>query len=91
MSCSTASAASPTRMGRVDRSAAPTMYAQRNFDWTNLLPLNLLQDIPLKRFEVVELGPTLFDPPKAGEALPPGTPSSIPGTTSGSQGATVTP
>lgn len=72
----------------VDRSAAPTMYAQRNFDWTGLLPLNLLQDIPLSRFEVVALDEILFDPPKAGEeqvGLPLGTPSSIPGSASGTQ------
>ena len=40
----------------VDRSAAPTMYAQRNADWNKILPLNLLQDIPLSRFDVMELG-----------------------------------
>ncbi len=39
----------------VDRSAAPTMYAQRNVDWRGILPLNLLQDIGLEKFEVIEL------------------------------------
>ena len=73
----------------VDRSAAPTMYAQRNADWNQVLPLNLLQDIPLSRFDVVDLGQVYFDPPRAGdEPLPTGAPESIPGTSSGSQGTT---
>ncbi len=73
----------------VDRSAAPTMYAQRNADWNQVLPLNLLQDIPLSRFDVVELGPIHYDPPRAGEEpLPTGAPESIPGTSGGSQGIT---
>ncbi|MEZ5154738.1 MAG: hypothetical protein R2718_01380 [Solirubrobacterales bacterium] len=74
----------------VDRSAAPTMYAQRNADWRGILPLNLLQDIPLKRFDVIDLGRTYLDPPKAGEqpALPPGTPGSVPSSTGGSVPAT---
>ncbi|MFN8152042.1 MAG: hypothetical protein U0R24_13075 [Solirubrobacterales bacterium] len=82
----------------VDRSAAPTMYAQRNADWTDVLPLNLLQDIPLSKFDVVDLPKIHFDPPREGEEpLPDGTPESIPGTSSGSQGSdfgetgTVTP
>ena len=41
----------------VDRSAAPTMYAQRNADWKGVLPLNLLQDIPLPRFDVIDARP----------------------------------
>ena len=75
----------------VDRSAAPTMYAQRNADWRGTLPLNLLQDIPLKRFDVVQLGRTYLDPPKSGEqpALPPGTPGSVPTTTGGATGTTA--
>ncbi|MFN8112983.1 MAG: hypothetical protein U0R51_07265 [Solirubrobacterales bacterium] len=75
----------------VDRSAAPTMYAQRNADWRGILPLNLLQDIPLKRFDVVDLGRTYLDPPKAGEepALPPGTPGSVPSTTGGTASSTA--
>ena len=73
----------------VDRSAAPTLYAQRNADWMNILPLNLLQDIPLTRFDVVDLGKIFFDPPRSGEdELPGGTPGSIPSGASGSQGAT---
>ncbi len=73
----------------VDRSAAPTMYAQRNANWTKILPLNLLQDIGLSRFDVVrQSGPVLFDPPKVGgatttTALPAGTPGSIPAGGSG--------
>lgn len=73
----------------VDRSAAPTMYAQRNADWNQVLPLNLLQDIPLSRFDVVDLGQTYFDPPRAGDQpLPTSAPESIPETSGGSQGAT---
>ena len=77
----------------VDRSAAPTLYAQRNYDWTGLLPLNLLQDIPLEQFDVVQLDEVLLDPPRAGAGtapLPAGTPPSIPGAAGGSE-AVVTP
>ena len=72
----------------VDRSAAPTLYAQRNANWGGILPLNLLQDIGLGQFEAVEAGPVFFDPPKAGEAsFTPGStgPASVPSTASGSQ------
>ena len=72
--------------------------AERNADWTDVLPLNLLQDIPLSKFDVVDLPKIHFDPPREGEEpLPTGTPESIPGTSSGSQGSdfgetgTVTP
>jgi hypothetical protein len=71
----------------VDRAAAPTLYAQRNANWTGILPLNLIQDIGLRRFEVVESGPILFDPPREGEPgfgeTPPQTPGSVPGGGSG--------
>ena len=43
------------------------MYAQRNANWAGILPLNLLQDIGLDRFEVVQTGPILLDPPATGE------------------------
>ncbi len=72
----------------VDRSAAPTLYAQRNADWRNTLPLNVLQDIHLKDFEVMRLGRILRDPPRAQpelapSGLPQDGPSSIPATGSG--------
>lgn len=51
----------------VDRSAAPTMYAQRNANWEGILPLNIIQDIRLSAFEVLQLGPIFQDPPPAGE------------------------
>jgi hypothetical protein len=76
----------------VDRSAAPTMYAQRNADWVDLLPLNLLQDIPLTRFDVVDLDRVYLDPPRGGEdaALPEDAPASVPGGGSGTESATDT-
>ncbi|MGI8460439.1 MAG: hypothetical protein ACR2OC_02210 [Solirubrobacterales bacterium] len=46
----------------VDRSASPTLYAQRNARWRKILPLNLIQDLTLDNFEVLELPPTLNDP-----------------------------
>ncbi len=72
----------------VDRSAAPTMYAQRNADWRGILPLNLVQDIKLSRFHVLDLGRSYLDPPKSGEApvVPAGTPGSVPSTAGGTQG-----
>ena len=76
----------------VDRSAAPTMYAQRNADWSGILPLNLLQDISLSRFEVIDLDRVYLDPPKRGEARAASgvaTPGSIPSTGSGSQAGTA--
>ena len=71
----------------VDRSAAPTLYAQKNANWTNILPLNLIQQIGLDRFEVVQAGPTFFDPPRIGEGtFSSGTVvPSFPSTGSGSQ------
>ena len=72
----------------VDRSAAPTLYAQKNANWTNILPLNLIQQIGLNRFEVTQAGPTFFDPPRVGEGtFDAGTVSSVPSTGSGSQGS----
>ena len=76
----------------VDRSAAPTMYAQRNANWAGILPLNLLQEIDLGNFEAIKTGPLLFDPPKEGEETFTGTteaPASIPGTTGGSSSGTI--
>jgi len=83
----------------VDRSAAPTMYAQRNADWNRVLPLNLLQDIPLSKFDVLDLGRVYLDPPRRGEAQAPGAgtpaagepPASVPSTGSGSQAGTAVP
>lgn len=79
----------------VDRSAAPTMYAQRNADWNRILPLNLLQDIPLSKFDALELGRVYLDPPKRGEeqaTSASGAPASVPSTGSGSQaGSTAVP
>ena len=76
----------------VDRSAAPTLYAQKNANWTNILPLNLIQQIGLNRFVVTEAGTTFFDPPRVGEGTFTGTVStgvsSPPSTGSGSQGST---
>ena len=70
----------------VDRSAAPTLYAQRNANWKNILPLNLIQDIGLDRFEVVQAGKTFFDPPRLGEGtFDSAGVSSVPSTGSGSQ------
>ncbi len=76
----------------VDRSAAPTMYAQRNANWAGILPLNLLQEIRLNNFQAVKAGQVFFDPPKEGEATfdaSSTTPGSIPGTTGGSTGGTI--
>jgi hypothetical protein len=78
----------------VDRSAAPTLYAQRNYDWSGLLPLNLLQDVPLEHFDVLQLDDVLLDPPRPGDEvapLPEGTPPSIPSTSGGSEAATSYP
>jgi hypothetical protein len=51
----------------VDRSKTPTMFAQRNANWTNILPLNLLQDLKMDQFQVVQAGEIFFDPPRDGE------------------------
>ena len=69
------------------------MYAQRNADWNKILPLNLLQDISLSRFEVMDLDRIYLDPPKSGEAQTPGaeSPGSIPSTGSGSQATSTYP
>jgi len=75
----------------VDRSAAPTLYAQKNANWTNILPLNLIQQIGLNRFEVVEAGQTFFDPPRAGDGTFDAGVASFPSTGSGSQSVAVAP
>jgi len=79
----------------VDRSASPTLYAQRNARWKKILPPNLIQDIKLEQFEVLELPPILNDPgsftlidPLTG--LPTAAPSSIAGGGVGVDGATPT-
>jgi hypothetical protein len=79
----------------VERSAAPTLYAQRNARWKKVLPLNLLQDIKLENFEVLELPPTLNDPGSFTEidpftGLPTSAPASLPGTSSGTENQTTT-
>jgi hypothetical protein len=66
----------------VDRSAAPTLYAQRNANWKRILPLNALQNIPLRDFEVVRLPDKVYnvDKPPNVEALGAnGLPQSAPG------------
>ena len=72
----------------VDRSKTPTMFAQRNANWTNVLPLNLLQDLRLKHFRAVETGQIFFDPPRSGEGTfdPTAGVASPPSTGTGSQG-----
>jgi len=68
----------------VDRSAAPTIFAQRNANWHRLLPLNLLQNIPLRDFEVVQLPSKVYSvdrPPNGSDTatgLPQNTPASTP-------------
>jgi len=81
----------------VDRSAAPTMYAQRNIDWRGILPLNLLQDIGLGRFEVVDL-PRLHDITRVDvgdgfteAGLPTDGAASVPATGSGTSATTTAP
>ena len=46
----------------VERSASPTLYAQRNAKWRKVLPDNVLQDINLRNFEVLQLPEVLNDP-----------------------------
>jgi hypothetical protein len=72
----------------VDRSKTPTMFAQRNANWTNILPLNLLQDLRLEQFRAVQAGEIFFDPPRGGEGtFDSGSDvGSPPVTSSGSQG-----
>ena len=78
----------------VERSASPTLYAQRNARWKRVLPPNLMQDIQLKNFEVLELPPTLNDPGSFTQidpftGLPTSAPASLPGTTTGGAAATT--
>jgi hypothetical protein len=82
----------------VERAASPTLYAQRNARWKKIMPPNLLQDIRLENFEILELPEILNDPgsftlidPLTG--LPTAAPSSFPSTAGGVQstpGATTT-
>ncbi len=71
----------------VDRSAAATLYAQKNANWAGILPLNLLQEIGLDRFEAIKAGKVFFDPPRNQQTFAPGVVGSVPSTGSGSQGA----
>ncbi len=72
----------------VDRSAAPTLYAQKNADWAGVLPSNLLQDIHLDQFEAVKAGQVFFDPPRDQTTFDPNAAivGSVPATGSGSEG-----
>ena len=85
----------------VERAASPTLYAQRNARWKKILPPNLIQDIRLENFEILQLPEVLNDPgsftlidPLTG--LPTAAPSSFPSTgsgvqsTSGTSGTTTT-
>ena len=79
----------------VERSASPTLYAQRNARWKKILPPNLLQDIKLENLEILDLPPTLNDPGSFTEidpftGLPTSAPASLPGTTSGTDAQTPT-
>ncbi|MDX6668166.1 MAG: hypothetical protein QOK04_1546 [Solirubrobacteraceae bacterium] len=47
----------------VDRSAVPTLYAKKNFNWGAQLHGNEVQGLSLDDFEVVELPKVLQDPP----------------------------
>ncbi len=79
----------------VERSASPTLYAQRNARWKKVLPLNVLQDIKLRNFEVLELPKVLNDPGSFTQidpftGLPTAAPTSIPGTAAGVDTSTGT-
>ena len=79
----------------VERAASPTLYAQRNARWKKILPLNILQDINLDNFEVLELPPTLNDPGSFTQidpftGLPTSAPASLPGTATGGAPAGTT-
>jgi hypothetical protein len=55
----------------VDRADSPTLYAQRNADYSNLIRSNSLSELKLTDFEVVRLGTVYRDP----AAPPPARPS----------------
>lgn len=55
----------------VDRANSPTLYAQRNADYSGLLAANSLSELKLTDFEVVSLGRVYTDP----AAPPPARPS----------------
>jgi hypothetical protein len=55
----------------VDRADSPTLYAQRNADYSNLIRSNSLSELKLTDFEVVRLGTLYRDP----AAPPPARPS----------------
>jgi hypothetical protein len=79
----------------VERAASPTLYAQRNARWKKIMPPNLLQDIVLRNFEVLEMPRTLNDPGSFTEVdpftgLPTAAPASLPGTATGTGTGTTT-
>ena len=73
----------------VDRSAVPTLYAQRNVDWRGILTGGEVQGIHLSDFEVVQLGPVYFDPPLDTEAAT-GATGASPGVSAAPQAGTTT-
>ena len=62
----------------VDRAAAPTLYAQRNARWHGILPLNLLQNVKLRQFEVLRL-PKVLNINRREKASPATAPTGSPG------------
>jgi hypothetical protein len=54
----------------VDRADSPTLYAQRNADYRNLLAANSLSELKLRDFEVVSLGRVFRDPAAPPPARP---------------------
>jgi hypothetical protein len=54
----------------VDRADSPTLYAQRNADYRNLLASNSLSELKLRDFEVVSLGRVFRDPAAPPPARP---------------------
>lgn len=77
----------------VDRSAVPTLYAQRNVDWRGILTGGEVQGIQLSDFEVIQLGPVYNDPPfdsTVAVALP-GQQAGVSGSQPQAGGATTAP
>jgi hypothetical protein len=63
----------------VDRSAVPTLYAKKNFNWGAQLRGNEVQSLSLDDFEVVELPKVLQDPPLQKTFVGPSTPGAVSG------------
>jgi hypothetical protein len=63
----------------VDRSAVPTLYAKKNFNWGAQLRGNEVQGLSLDDFEVVELPKVLQDPPLQKNFVGPVTPGAVSG------------